>query len=57
MGSGVLLAGEALDLCYAALERATNYAREREVFRRPIGKNQALRHGLAEVFISMKARG
>jgi len=50
-----LLAGEALGLGYAALERATNYAREREVFGRPIGKNQAIQHGLAEAFMNLEA--
>jgi len=50
-----MLAGEALGLGYAALERATNYAREREVFGRPIGKNQAIQHGLAEAFINLEA--
>lgn len=50
-----LIAGEALGLGYAALERATNYAREREVFGRPIGKNQAIQHGIAEAFMNLEA--
>src|SRR5271154_3500008 len=37
-----LLAGEALGLGYAALEKAVKYAKERVVFGRPIGKNQAI---------------
>lgn len=35
-----LLAGEALGLGYAALNRAAQYARDRVVFGRPIGQNQ-----------------
>jgi acyl-CoA dehydrogenase len=50
-----LLAGEALGLGYAALGRATNYAIEREVFGKPIGKNQAIQHGLAEAYMNLEA--
>lgn len=51
----LLLSGEALGLGYAALERATRYAKEREVFGRPIGKNQAVQHGLAEAYMNLEA--
>ncbi|WEX09670.1 acyl-CoA dehydrogenase family protein [Chelativorans sp. AA-79] len=43
----VLIAAEAVGLGYAALARATDYARERIVFNRPIGQNQAIQHPLA----------
>lgn len=38
---------EAVGIGRAALERATQYAKERVVFDRPIGKNQAIAHPLA----------
>jgi len=50
-----LLAGEALGLGYAALRRATNYAKERVVFGRPIGQNQSIQHGLAEAYMNLEA--
>jgi len=50
-----LLAGEALGLGYAALNRATKYAKEREVFGRPIGKNQSIQHGLAKAYMNLEA--
>ncbi|KAG9505013.1 hypothetical protein J7337_001979 [Fusarium musae] len=50
-----LLAGEALGLGYAALKKATEYARERVVFQRPIGQNQAIAHPLAEAFMKLEA--
>lgn len=50
-----LLAGESIGLGYAALKRATNYARERVVFGRPIGKNQAIQHPLADAFMNLEA--
>lgn len=50
-----LLAGEALGLGYAALERATEYARERTVFQRPIGMNQGIAHPLADAFMKLEA--
>src|SRR5262245_34871183 len=43
----VLVAGEAVGIGRVALERATLYARERVVFGRPIGQNQAVAHPLA----------
>ena len=50
-----LVAGEALGLGYAALKRATNYARERVVFGRPIGQNQGIQHSLASAFMNLEA--
>jgi len=50
-----LLAGEALGLGYAALTRASNYARERIVFGRPIGQNQAIQHPLASAYMNLEA--
>ncbi|KAF2719501.1 acyl-CoA dehydrogenase NM domain-like protein [Polychaeton citri CBS 116435] len=50
-----LLAGEALGLGYAALKKATAYAKERIVFSRPIGQNQAIQHPLAAAFMNLEA--
>jgi acyl-CoA dehydrogenase len=50
-----LLAGEALGLGYVALERASQYAQERNVFGRPIGKNQAIAHPLADAYMRLEA--
>jgi acyl-CoA dehydrogenase len=50
-----LLAGEALGLGYAALGRAAAYARERVVFQRPIGMNQAVAHPLADAYMGLEA--
>jgi acyl-CoA dehydrogenase len=41
------VAGEAVGIGRVALERAAAYARERVVFGRPIGQNQAVAHPLA----------
>lgn len=49
-----LLAGEALGLGYAALSRAAEYARGREVFGRPIGQNQGIAHPLADAFMKLE---
>lgn len=43
----VLVAAEALGLGYAALRHASIYAKDRVVFGRAIGKNQAIQHPLA----------
>ena len=51
----VLLAAEAVGLGQAALERASKYARERVVFDRPIGKNQAIQHPLAANWMELEA--
>ncbi|KAI0456521.1 acyl-CoA dehydrogenase [Xylaria acuta] len=49
-----LLAGEALGLGYAALNRAAQYARDRVVFGRPIGQNQAIAHPLADAYMKLE---
>lgn len=51
----ILIAAEAVGLGQAALERATDYARERVVFGRPIGQNQAIAHPLAECWMELEA--
>lgn len=51
----ILIAAEAVGLGQAALERAANYARERVVFGRPIGMNQAIAHPLAECWMELEA--
>ena len=51
----ILLAAEAVGLGQAALERASKYARERVVFDRPIGKNQAIQHPLAANWMELEA--
>lgn len=50
-----LLAGEAIGIGYAALKRATAYARERVVFGRPIGQNQGIQHPLASAYMHLEA--
>ena len=50
-----LISGEALGLGYAALSRATSYARERVVFQRPIGMNQGVAHPLADAYMRLEA--
>jgi len=44
----ILIAAESLGIGRAALRRAVNYANERVVFDRPIGKNQGIAFPLAE---------
>lgn len=44
----ILVGIEAVGLGRDALRRASNYARERKVFGRPIGQNQGIQHPLAE---------
>jgi acyl-CoA dehydrogenase len=51
----ILIAAEAVGLGQAALERAANYARERVVFDRTIGKNQAIQHPLAVNWMELEA--
>ena len=50
-----LLAGEALGLGYAALEKAAKYSQKRVVFGRPIGQNQGIQHPLASAYMSLEA--
>ncbi|RQM50293.1 acyl-CoA dehydrogenase family protein [Paraburkholderia tropica] len=51
----ILIASEAVGLGRAALARATQYAKERVVFGRPIGQNQAIQHPLAQAWMSLEA--
>ncbi len=51
----VLLAAEAVGLGQVALERASNYAKERIVFDRSIGKNQSIQHPLAVNWMELEA--
>ena len=51
----VLLAAEATGLGVAAMRRAKAYAAEREVFGRPIGKNQGIQLPLAERWVDLEA--
>jgi len=51
----ILIAAEAVGLGMCALSRATKYARERVVFGRPIGQNQAIQHPLARNWMALQA--
>jgi acyl-CoA dehydrogenase len=51
----ILVAAEAIGLGRVALQRATAYAKERVVFGRPIGQNQAIQHPLAESWMELEA--
>ena len=51
----VLLASEACGIGEVALDRAITYAKERIVFDRPIGANQAISHPLAHAHAQLRA--
>ena len=51
----VLIAAEAVGLGQVALRKASAYAKERQVFNRPIGKNQAIQHPLAVNWMELEA--
>jgi len=51
----ILIAAEAVGLGRAALNRAARYARERIVFDRAIGENQAIQHPLAQRWMELEA--
>lgn len=51
----ILIAAEAVGIGRAALRKATQYARERVVFGRPIGKNQGISFPLAEAHMRLAA--
>lgn len=51
----ILIATEAVGLGQAALGKASQYARERVVFDRSIGKNQGIQHPLAENWMELEA--
>ena len=51
----ILVAASCVGAGDAALERAVGYAKERVVFGRPIGQNQAIQHPLAECWMRLQA--
>ncbi len=51
----ILIASEAVGLGQVALDRASRYARDRVVFDRTIGKNQAIQHPLAVNWMELEA--
>lgn len=51
----IVVGMEGIGLGRAALELATKYANERVVFDRPIGKNQAVAHPLADAWMRLEA--
>jgi acyl-CoA dehydrogenase len=51
----ILIAAEAVGIGRIALQRAAKYARERVVFRRPIGQNQGIAHPLARCWMELEA--
>ena len=51
----ILIASEAIGMGLSALERATQYAKDREVFDRPIGMNQSIQHPLADGWARLQA--
>jgi acyl-CoA dehydrogenase len=51
----ILIGAEGIGLGRAALRKAASYARERIVFDRPIGQNQAIQHPLAACWMALEA--
>ncbi len=51
----IVIAAEAVGIGRRAIDVATRYARERIVFNRPIGQNQAIAHPLAESLSELEA--
>ncbi|AMR79157.1 MULTISPECIES: acyl-CoA dehydrogenase family protein [Cupriavidus] len=51
----ILIAAEAIGLGRAALAIATQYAKERVVFGRPIGMNQGVQHPLAQAWMQLES--
>ncbi|MDD9997381.1 MAG: acyl-CoA/acyl-ACP dehydrogenase [Gammaproteobacteria bacterium] len=51
----IIVAAGAIGIAEDALKRASLYAREREVFGRPIGQNQGIQHPLAENWVQIEA--
>src|SRR6202163_3841289 len=51
----ILIAAEAVGLGRAALAKTVRYAKERQVFGRPIGRNQAIQHPLAACWMELEA--
>ncbi|PXA76991.1 acyl-CoA dehydrogenase family protein [Auritidibacter sp. NML100628] len=51
----ILLAAEAIGDGYWFIDQATNYANERVVFDRPIGKNQGVAFPIADAYMKLRA--
>lgn len=51
----IVIAAEAVGIGFRAVDRAVRYARERIVFDRPIGQNQAIAHPLADSYSELVA--
>jgi acyl-CoA dehydrogenase len=51
----ILIGAEAVGLGMAAVRKASQYARERVVFGRPIGQNQGIQHPLARAWMNLEA--
>lgn len=51
----ILIASEAVGLGQVALQKATQYAKERVVFGRAIGTNQGIQHPLAQAWMHLEA--
>ena len=51
----ILVGAEALGIGVQTLNRAVDYARNRIVFGRPIGQNQAIQHPLAENWMDLQS--
>jgi acyl-CoA dehydrogenase len=51
----ILIAAEAVGIGRVALDRATQYAKDRVVFGRPIGQNQGIQHPLAKAWMNLEA--
>ena len=51
----ILISAESIGIGRAALTRASQYAKDRVVFDRPIGQNQAIQHPLAESWCELEA--
>jgi acyl-CoA dehydrogenase len=51
----ILVAAEAIGIGRAAVDKAVHYAKERVVFGRPIGQNQAIAHPLARNWAELEA--
>jgi len=51
----ILIASESVGLGRCALQRATQYAKERVVFDRPIGQNQGIQHPLAANWMALES--
>jgi len=49
----IVIAAESVGLARAAIEKASNYATEREVFGSQIGSNQAVQHPIADAYARM----